>query len=111
MDGCPAEIAFKEPLSNKIEMILRGNSKSFSNNLEIVKKTMNNEDRYSHVDPLDILICLLSPYLRHTTPTMVIKENKYPRLCYNASTGRKPTNIVMNQVAQLHERHQLPFEK
>ena len=71
LDGCPAELTFKEPLSNKIEMISRGNSKSFDENPDIVKKTMNKEDRYSHVVPMDALICLLSPYLRHTTQTMV----------------------------------------
>jgi hypothetical protein len=60
LDGCPAELTFEEPLSNKMEMILRGNSKSFNENPEVVKKTMNKEDRYSHLVPLDILICLLS---------------------------------------------------
>ena len=98
LDGCPAELTFEEPLSNKMELVLRGNSKSFNENPEIVKKTMNKEDRYSHVVPLDILICLLSPYLRHTMQTMVIKEGKNPHLCYNASTTKKPTDIVMNQI-------------
>jgi hypothetical protein len=76
LDGFPAELTFKKPLSNKMEMISRGNSKSFNENLEIVKKTMNKEDRYSHVVPLDILICLLSPYLRHTMQTIVFKVCK-----------------------------------
>jgi hypothetical protein len=57
-------------------MELIRNSKSFKQNPEIVKKAMNKENRYRHVVPLDILICLLSPYLRHTTQTMVIKEGK-----------------------------------
>jgi hypothetical protein len=74
LDGCPAELTVEDPLSNKMEMIFRGNSESFNKNPEIVKKTMNKEDRYSPVVPLDILICLLSPYLRHTTQTMVLKE-------------------------------------
>ncbi len=71
LDSCPEELTFKEPLSNKMEMISRG---SFNDNPEIVKKTMNKKDRYSHVIPLDILICLLLPYLRHTTQTMVTKK-------------------------------------
>jgi hypothetical protein len=45
LDGCPAESTFEEPLSNKMEMIFRGNSKSFNKNQDIVKKTMNKEDR------------------------------------------------------------------
>jgi hypothetical protein len=43
LDGCLAELTFEEPLSNKMEIILRGNSKSFNKNPEIVKKTMNKE--------------------------------------------------------------------
>ncbi len=97
LNGCPADLTFEEPLSNKIEMISRGNSKSFDENPEIVKKTMNKEDRYSHVVPLDILICLLS-YLRHTMQTMVLKEGKNPCLCYDASTTKKPPDVVMNQI-------------
>jgi hypothetical protein len=38
LDGCPAESTFEKPLSNKMEMILRGNSKSFNKNPEIVKR-------------------------------------------------------------------------
>ncbi len=71
LDGFPAELMFKEPLSNKMAMVSRGNFKSLNDNPEIVKKTMNEEDRYSHIVSLDILICLLLPYLRHTTQTMV----------------------------------------
>ena len=53
LDGCPAELTFKEPLSNKMVMISQGNSKKFNENLNIVKKTMNKEGRYSHVVPMD----------------------------------------------------------
>jgi hypothetical protein len=38
LDGCPAELTFEEPLSNKMEMILRGNSKRFNKNPELVNK-------------------------------------------------------------------------
>ncbi len=100
LDSCAAaaELTFEEPLSSKMETISRGNSKSFNKNPEIVKKTIKKKERYSHVVPLDILICLLSPYLRHTTQTMVLKEGKTHCLCYNASTTKKPTDIVMNQI-------------
>ncbi len=47
LDGCPAELKFIEPLSNKLEMIRRGNSKSFNDHPELVKNAMNKEDRYS----------------------------------------------------------------
>jgi hypothetical protein len=111
LDGCPAELLFKEPLSIKMEMILRGNLKSFNNNPEIVKKTMNKEDRYSHVIPLDIIICLLSSYLQYTTQTIVIKEGKNPHLCYDALTTKKPTDIVMNQVTLVMQEVPITFGK
>jgi hypothetical protein len=46
-------------------MISRGNSKSFKDNPETVKKTMNKEDRYSHVVPLDIPICFINLFEAH----------------------------------------------
>jgi hypothetical protein len=98
LDNCPTELTFKRPLSNKMEMISKGFSKSFDSNSEVVKMLMNKEDRYSHVVPLGILICLLLQYLRHTIQTMVIKEDKNRRLHYNASTRMKPTDIIMNHV-------------
>jgi hypothetical protein len=79
LDGCPAQLNFEEPLSNKIKMIERGNSKSFNNNTALVLKTMNKEDRYSHLIPLDEIMCRFSPYCRHTTQTMVIKAGKSDR--------------------------------
>ncbi len=45
------KLTFKEPLINKIEIISQGNSKSFNKNPVIIQKTMNTEDRYSHVVP------------------------------------------------------------
>ncbi len=48
---------FTEPLSNKLEMIRRVNSKSFNDHPELVKKATNKEDRYSHLVPIDVDIC------------------------------------------------------
>ncbi len=101
LDGCPAQLDFEEPLSNKIKMIERGNSKSFNNNTDLVLKTMNLEDRYSHLIPLDEIMHCFCPYCRHTTQTMVIKAGKSGRLCCNGLTTIKPTDIVMNQVTPI----------
>jgi hypothetical protein len=38
LDGYPAELRFEEPISNKMEMISRGSSKSFNGNPEIVRR-------------------------------------------------------------------------
>ncbi len=81
LNGCPAQFNFEEPLSNKIEMIDQGNSKSFNTNTALVLKTMNKEDRYSHLIPFDKIMCRFSLYCCHTTQTMVIKPGKNDRLC------------------------------
>jgi hypothetical protein len=68
-NGCPAQLNFEEPLSNKIEMIKRGNSKSFDNNINLASKTINVEDRYSHLISFDEIMCCFSPYCHHTSQT------------------------------------------
>jgi hypothetical protein len=108
-DGCPAQLDFKEPLSNKIKMIKHGNSKSFNNNTALVLKTMNKEDWYSHLIPLDEIMCRFSPYCCHTTQTMVIKAGKKDCLCWDGSTTIKPTDIVMNQVTPITREAPITF--
>jgi hypothetical protein len=44
LDGCPAELMFTEPLDNKLKMIRLGNSKSFNDNPDLIRKAMNKED-------------------------------------------------------------------
>jgi hypothetical protein len=44
LDGCPAELMFIEPLDNKLAMLKRGNSKTFKDNPDLIKKAMNKED-------------------------------------------------------------------
>jgi hypothetical protein len=85
-DGCPAQLTFKEPLSNKLEFTSCGNSKSFVENPQLVQKPMNKEDRYSHLVPMDPLLCKLSPYLRHTTQSIIIKDSKNNRIVWDALT-------------------------
>jgi hypothetical protein len=56
LNGCPAPLTFKELTRNKLEFISRGNSKSFVDNPQLVRKTMNKEDCYSHLVPMDQLL-------------------------------------------------------
>ncbi len=92
LDGCPAQLTFKEPLSNKLEFISRGNSKSFVENPWLVQKTMNKEDPYSHLVPMDPLLCKLSPYLRHTTQSIFIKDGKNNCIVWDGSTVTRLTD-------------------
>jgi hypothetical protein len=109
LDGCSAQLDFEEPLSNKIEMIECGNSKSFHNNTALVLKKMNKEDRYSHLISLDEIMCRFSPYCCHTNQTMMIKAGKSDLLFWDGSTTIKPTDIVMNQVTPITREAPITF--
>jgi hypothetical protein len=109
LDGCPAELKFTEPLCNKLEMIWRGNSKSFNDHPELVKKAMNKEDRYSHLVPIDEDICHVSAYLRHSIQTVVMKPGKNDRLVWDGTTTRLALDIVMNQVTPVNRKAPITF--
>jgi len=108
-DGCPAELVFEEKLSNKMIMIERGNSKSFIENPELVKTKLAKEVKYSHVLPMHPLICTFSPTCRHTTQTLVMKEGKDPRLAWDGSTKKLPSDITMNDVTPIHDEPVITF--
>ena len=76
LDGCPAELMFIEPLDNKFAMLKRGNSKTFKDNPDLIKKAMNKEDQYSHLVPINEDICRASAYCHTTTQTVIIKPGK-----------------------------------
>ncbi len=109
MDGCLAQLTFEELSSNKLEFISRGNSKNFIANPKLVHKTMNKEDRYSHLVPMDLILCKFSPYLCHTTQSIVIKEGKNNCIVWDGSTVFKPTDIVMNQITPVDQESPVTF--
>jgi hypothetical protein len=79
-------------------MISQGNSKSFNDNPDLVRKGMNKEDRYSHLVPIDEDICRVSAYLRHTIQTVVMKLGKNDHLDWDGTTILLALDIMMNQV-------------
>ncbi len=109
LDGCPAQLTFEEPSSNKLEFISCGIWKSFIENPQLVQKTMNKEDRYSHLVPMDLLLCKLSPYLRHSMQSIIIKDGKHNFIVWDRSTVTRQTDIVMNQVTPVTQEAPLTF--
>jgi hypothetical protein len=109
IDGCPAELMFTEPLSNKLEMIRRGNSKSFDKHPELDKKAMNKEDHYSHLMPIDEDIYHASAYLRHTIQTVVMKPGENDCLVWDGTTTLLTLDIVMNQVTLVDREAPITF--
>jgi hypothetical protein len=102
-------LKFIEPLSNKLEMIRHGNSKSFNDHPELVKKAMNKEDCYSHLVPIDVDICRASAYLCHTIQTVVIKPGKNDHIVWDGTTTLLALDRVMNQVTPVNREAPITF--
>jgi hypothetical protein len=109
LDDCPAQLTFKEPLSNKLKFISHGNLKSFVENPQLVQKTVNKENGYNHRLPMDPLLCKLAPCLCHTMQSIVIKDGTNDCIVWDGSTVTRPTNIVMNQVTPFAQEAPVTF--
>jgi hypothetical protein len=58
---------------------------------------------------MDPLLCKLSPYLRHTTQSIVIKGGKNNRIVWDGLTVTRPTDIAMNQVTPVAQEAPVTF--
>jgi hypothetical protein len=70
---------------------------------------MNKEDHYSHLVPVDPLLPKLSPYLRHTTQRIVIKDRTNNHIAWDGWTVTRLTDIVMNQVTPVAQEAPVMF--
>lgn len=109
LQGCPSELVLFESSESKLAMIRRGNQKSFAEYPDIVTRTINKEERYSHILPMNEIICKLSPYVRHTSQGMVVKEGKNPRVVWDGSTKQAPLDVVMNEVTPTMHEAEITF--
>jgi hypothetical protein len=64
--GCPVRISFEETSAMKASIFLKGNQATFKMYPEILTKTMNKEDRYSHLLPVNFWVLHFSPWCCHT---------------------------------------------
>ncbi len=58
---------------------------------------------------MHLLLCKISPYLRHTTQSIVIKDGKNNCIVWDGSTVTQPTDIVMNQVTPVTQEAPVTF--
>ena len=56
--GCPSKLSFEETLAMKDSIIQKGNQVTFKLHPEAVTKTMNKEDRHSHLLPVKLWVLL-----------------------------------------------------
>ena len=108
-EGCPASLHYWEDSASKLAMMERGNQKNFIDNPDVVKKTINKEDRYSHLLPIHPFFCFFSAFLRHNSQGMVITPGKSPRLVWDGSTKRTAMDVVMNEITTLEDEAEITF--
>ena len=96
--GCPSRLNFNETSTMKASIIEKGNQATFKLHPEAVTKTMNKEDRHSHLLPVKLWVLHFSPWCRHTAQGMQIKPGKNPRVIFDASTKNHPHEIVLNDM-------------
>ena len=92
-----------------MEMISRGNHKNYEEHPEKSLKTLNKEDKNSHLTPLPIWVLLLSPYLHHTQLGLIMKQFKNDRMVFDASTQRTADDFVLNQHTPTHAEPPITF--
>ncbi len=78
--GCPLQINFKKTLDMKMTIIKKGDQATFKMYPETVTKTMNKEDRHSHVLPVKLWVLYCSAQCRAMAQGMQVKpREKTPR--------------------------------
>jgi hypothetical protein len=95
--GCPS-IIVKESSEMKATIIEKGNQATFKMYPDIVKKTMNKEDRNSHLLPVKLWVLRFLPYCCHTAQGILVKPGKNPRVIFDASTKGHPHEVVLNEI-------------
>jgi hypothetical protein len=64
----------------------------------MVTKTMNKEDRHSHLLLVKLWVLYFSPWCRHTSQGILVKPGKnHPRVIFDASTKGSPHKVVLNE--------------
>ena len=95
--GCPAQLTFDEEPENKKRLLERGNQKSFDMHPELVKKTLNKEEKHSHVIALKDWVVQASPFCRHNMQGLNTKKEN-SRVVWDQSTKLDPSDVVLNEI-------------
>jgi hypothetical protein len=96
--GCPSIIDFEESSEIKAAIIEKGNQTTFKMYPDIVKRTLNKEDRNSHLLPVKLWVLHFSPYCRHAAQGIFVKSGKNPCIIFDASTKGELHEVVLNKI-------------
>jgi hypothetical protein len=98
MQGCPLQSNFKETLDMKMTIIKKGNQTTFKMYLETATRTMNKEDRHSHVLSVKLWVLYCSMQCQAMVQGMQVKPGKNPRIIFDPSTKSDPHEVVLNEI-------------
>ncbi len=107
--GCPSRLSFKETSEMKAYIFKKGNQAMFKMYPDIVTKTMNKEDRRSHLLPVKLWVLHLSPWCHHTAQGMLVKPGMNPCIIFDASTKTYPHEVVLNDVTTTEFKANITF--
>jgi len=107
--GYPADLTLDEYAASKALMIKHGNQQNFVMNKEKFRKTVNKEDRFSHLIPLPPWILECSPYCRHNSQGIIIKARKNDRVVWDASTKLAYDDLVLNEHTPIDDEAPITF--
>jgi hypothetical protein len=107
--GYPSRLSFKETSEMKAYIIKKGNQATFKMYPDIVTKTMNKEDRHSHLLPVKLWVLHFSHWCHHTAQGMLVKPGKNPRVIFDASTKTYPHEVVLNDVTTTKFKANITF--
>jgi hypothetical protein len=110
-NGCPSHINFEEASDMKSFNIEKGNQATFKMYPETVTKTMNKEDRHSHLLPIKLWVLYFSPWCCHTAQGILIKPGKNPRVIFDASTKGSPHEVMLNKYTPTEFEANIDFGK
>ena len=108
-EGCPGKMDRRFKREDKMKYLERGNCPSVENNKKKVMKTMNKEDKNSHLIPVSQIFCRFSPYIQHVPQTMNTKKEDDIRLCWNGSKMYDPDDTPMNMGVDDEEEPEITF--
>jgi hypothetical protein len=93
--GCPSHLNFEEDYKNKHYVLQKGNQQTFLQHPEVTAKTMNKEEKNSHVLPFRIWVVYFSPFCR-ATPQGI--QEKYGKFCviFDSLMQTSPDEVVLN---------------
>ena len=94
--GCPSYFNYEESDKNKEVFLKRARSVTLP--IDIVEKTLNKEERNSHIIPFPSFLVRASTTAHHVPQALIQKEGKKDRLVWDGSTKRSHDDIVMNEL-------------